>query len=45
MSSKNIYPDVIRKAMPQFDIMFKDQIAESEGQVPGEYEKLSEEKV
>ena len=28
MSSKNIYPDVIKKSMPTFDVMFKDQIAE-----------------
>lgn len=45
MESKNIYPDVVRKSMPQFDVMFKDQIAECEAQSAGQYEKLSEEKV
>ena len=28
MTSKNIYPDVIKKAMPQFEVLFADQIAE-----------------
>ena len=45
MESKNIYPDVVRKSMPQFDVMFKDQIAECEAQSAGQYERLSEEKV
>ncbi len=43
MESKNIYPDVIRKAMPQFDLLFKDQIAELENKEKKEYEHLSEE--
>ena len=43
MESKNIYPDVIRKAMPQFDLLFKDQIAELEKEEKKEYEHLSEE--
>lgn len=30
MNSKNIYPDVIRKAMPIFNNMFADQIEEYE---------------
>ena len=28
-SSKNIYPDVIQKSMPIFDMMFKDQLNEN----------------
>ena len=28
LNSKNIYQDVIRKAMPQFEVLFADQIAE-----------------
>ena len=42
MSSKNIYPDVIRKSMPDFDRIFADQIAEYNEQVRGSIEKLSE---
>ena len=45
MDSKNIYPDVIRKAIPEFDTVFKDQIREVEEQDAGKLEKLSEEKV
>ena len=45
MESKNIYPDVIRKAIPEFDTIFKDQIQEIEEQNAGKLEKLSEEKV
>ena len=41
MSSKNIYPDVIKKSMPTFDVMFKDQIAEYEEQTRGNVERLS----
>ena len=45
MESKNIYPDVIRKAITEFDTIFKDQIQEIEEQNAGKLEKLSEEKV
>ena len=45
MDSKNIYPDVIRKAIPEFDTIFKDQIQEIEEQNAGKLEKLSEDKV
>ena len=30
MNSKNIYPDVIKKAMPEFDKIFEKQIQEEE---------------
>ena len=39
INSKNIYPDVIRKALPVFDTMFADQIEEYEGDID-QYEKL-----
>lgn len=42
MSSKNIYPDVIKKSMPDFDRTFADQIAEYNENVRGSIEKLSE---
>ncbi|MBQ8131504.1 MAG: ATP-dependent Clp protease ATP-binding subunit [Bacilli bacterium] len=45
MSSKNIYPDVIQKSMPQFDKLFADQIEEYKEQTKGNYERLSEESV
>ncbi len=32
-NSKNIYPDVIRKEMPKFDVVFKDIIAIENGEV------------
>ena len=38
-SSKNIYPDVIAKAMPNFDILFADQLSEIKKDVIT-YEKL-----
>ena len=41
-SSKNIYPDVIKKSMPIFETMFADQIAEYDAQTTGDYEKLGE---
>ena len=44
MNSKNIYPDVIRKSMPEFDKMFADQIEEYRVKTQGNYERLSEEK-
>jgi len=43
MNSKNIYPDVIKKSMPQFETMFKDQIEEYNEQTKGNYERLAEE--
>ena len=45
MSSKNIYPDVIKKSMPIFDTIFADQIAEYEQTTKGNVEKLSDETV
>ena len=45
MNSKNIYPDVIRKSMPEFDKMFADQIEEYRVKTQGNYERLSEETV
>ena len=45
MNSKNIYPDVIQKSMPQFDVMFSDQITEYEEKNENKYERLSEESV
>ena len=42
MSSKNIYPDVIKKSMPTFDAMFKDQIGEYDAQTRGNVERLSD---
>ena len=43
-SSKNIYPDVIKKSLPQFDEMFKEQIEELRSASTEKFEKLSEEK-
>ena len=43
MNSKNIYPDVIKKSMPEFEKMFKDQIEEYRQSIQGDYERLSEE--
>ena len=47
MDSKNIYPDVIRKSMPQFDDLFEEQIEECNNNINNKptYEKLSEESV
>ena len=42
MSSKNIYQDVIKKSMPEFDTIFADQIAEYNEKVRGNLEKLSD---
>lgn len=42
-TSKNIYPDVIKKAIPQFEVMFKDQIDEYYNPVQEKIERLSEE--
>ena len=41
VNSRNIYPDVIKKALPVFDTMFADQIEEYEGDID-KYEKLDE---
>lgn len=40
--SKNIYPDVIKKSMPEFDKIFAEQIKELDNNL-GDYEKLPEE--
>ena len=45
MNSKNIYPDVVKKSMPQFEKLFEDQIAEYRAITQGNYERLSEETV
>jgi SpoVK/Ycf46/Vps4 family AAA+-type ATPase len=42
MNSKNIYPDVIRKSMPEFDRIFADQIEVYNEETKGNYERLSE---
>ncbi len=42
-SSKNIYPDVIRKSMPQFDTMFAEQINDWRNRFATTPERLSEE--
>ena len=44
-NSKNIYPDVIRKSMPEFEKMFADQIEEYKEETQGGYERLTEETV
>lgn len=44
-SSKNIYPDVIQKSMPQFDKMFEDQIAEYNNGNTISIERLPEETI
>jgi len=45
MNSKNIYPDVIEKSMPQFDKIFEDQINEYREATQGNYERLGEESI
>ena len=45
ISSKNIYPDVIKKQMPEFDRIFEDQIKEYNESINTKYEKLSEETI
>ena len=45
VSSKNIYPDVIEKSMPQFDSLFADQITEYREATKGNYERLGEDAV
>ena len=45
INSKNIYPDVIKKSMPEFEKMFEDQIEEYRKETQGNYERLSEETV
>lgn len=39
LNTKNVYPDVIKKEMPNFDEKFKDEIAELKSNEP-EYERL-----
>ena len=41
ISSKNIYPDVIKKSMPEFDRLFAEQI-ELESQGTEKFERLSD---
>lgn len=43
MNSKNIYPDVIKKSMPEFDKIFEKQLQEEEQEKYGKIEHLSEE--
>ena len=43
MTSKNIYPDVVKKSMPEFNTIFADQIAEYNEERKGNIEKLSDE--
>ena len=45
ITCKNIYPDVIKKAMPDFDKLFADQIEEYNQSTVGNIERLSEEQV
>ena len=42
MNSKNIYPDVIKKSMPEFDVIFEKQLQEEEEAKYGKIEHLSE---
>lgn len=42
ISSKHIYPDVIKKSIPTFDTMFADQIREIEEETAVTFEKLGE---
>lgn len=42
VTSKNIYPDVIKKSLPIFDQMFADQIKECAGYNQAVYEKLDD---
>ena len=42
MNSKNIYPDVITKSMPDFDRIFADQIEEYNIATKGNFERLGE---
>ena len=43
MNSKNIYTDVIKKSMPEFDKIFEKQLQEEEQEKYGKIEHLSEE--
>lgn len=43
VTSKNIYPDVITKSMPEFERLFEEQIAEYNQENKGNYERLGEE--
>ena len=45
IDSKNIYPDVIAKSMPQFDKMFNDQINEYREENHGSYERLGDDSI
>lgn len=41
INSKNIYPDVIKKSIPEFDVMFDEQIKECSKNIV-QYERLSD---
>ena len=41
-NSKNIYPDVITKSLPQFDALFAEQIEECKNMKQDNYERLSD---
>ena len=45
VSSKNIYPDVVKKSMPLFDQIFADQIKELQEETIGTFERLDDETV
>ena len=45
MDSKNIYPDVVQKSMPQFEELFKDQIAEWKEKFEVHIERLAEDNI
>ena len=42
VTSKNIYPDVITKSMPQFDIIFKEQIEAENQEKKNQFERLDD---
>ncbi len=41
LNSKNIYPDVIKKSIPEFDIIFEEQVKECSKETT-QYERLSD---
>ena len=43
MNSKNIYPDVIKKSMPEFDKLFEEQLSEFNIENKINIERLGEE--
>ena len=44
-TSKNIYPDVIKKSMPQFDEIFAEQMEERRVETEGDYQRLGEDSI